>query len=82
MNALELKLAKKNREVKPESWDELYDNLVEKKIRLHYSASNEFAILRKIQKGLNVDEFEKYNEYVEKCKAEVKAELGLAEGVI
>lgn len=77
MNALELKLAKKNKEVKPESWTELYKDLIEKKIRLRYSASDEFAILRKIRKGENVEEFEEYDAYVEKCIAEVKAEMGM-----
>lgn len=79
MNALKLKLAKKNREVSPKSWENLYKNEIEKKIRLRYSASDEFAILRKIRKEQNVEEFEEYNAYVEKCIAEVKAEMEIAE---
>jgi hypothetical protein len=75
MNAFELKLAKKNREVAPASWDELYENLIISKIRDRYSLNQELAILR--QRDSKPAEFEAYNEYVERCKAEVKAELGM-----
>lgn len=37
MNSIELKLAKKNREVSPESWDTLYGSLVTKHIREGYT---------------------------------------------
>lgn len=75
MNALRLKLAKKNREVNPASWDELYENLIIRKIRKRYSVNQELAILR--QRDTKPVEFAEYDDYVERCKAEVKEELGL-----
>ena len=70
-----IRLAKANKEVSPKSWEHLYENLIIKKIRARYSVNQELAILR--QRDIKVDEFEEYNAYVEKCKAEVKAELGV-----
>ena len=75
MNALRLKLANKNREVNPASWDELYESLIIRKIRKRYSVNQELAILR--QRDTKPVEFAEYNAYVERCKAEVKAELGI-----
>lgn len=77
MNALKLKLAKKNREVNPASWDELYENTIVRKVRTRYSISQEFAILR--QKDKKPVEFAEYDAFVERCKAEAKAELGITE---
>ena len=73
MNALKLMLAKKNREVDPASWDRLYQNLIIRKIRKRYSVNQELAVLR--QRDTKPEEFAAYHEYVELCKAEVKAEL-------
>lgn len=73
MNALKLKLAKKNREVDPASWERLYENLIIRKIRKRYSVNQELAIHRKRDK--NPTEFEEYDQYVEQCKAEVRAML-------
>ena len=73
MNALKLKLAKKNRETHPKSWEELYENLIIRKIRKRYSVNQELAILR--QRDTKPAEFAAYNEYVEQCKAEVKEEM-------
>lgn len=75
MNALKLMLAKKNREVDPASWEELYESLIIRKIRKKYSVNQELAILR--QRDTKAAEFAAYNEFVEMCKAEVKKELGL-----
>ncbi len=75
MNALNLKLAKKNREVNPASWDALYENLIIRKIRARYSVNQELAILR--QRDTKPAEFTTYNEYVEQCKAAVKVELDI-----
>lgn len=75
MNALRLRLAKKNREVNPASWDELYENLIIRKIRKRYSVNQELAILR--QRDTKPVEFAEYDAYVERCKAEVKEELRL-----
>lgn len=75
MNALKLKLAKKNREANPASWEELYENIVIRKIRKKYSVNQELAILR--QRDTKAEEFAAYNTYVENCKAETKTELGV-----
>ena len=68
-----LKLAKKNRETNPESWENLYESEIVRRIRKKYSVNQELAVLR--QRDTKPAEFEEYNAYVEKCKAEAKAEL-------
>lgn len=78
MNALKVMLAKKNREVNPESWEQLYESLIIRKIRKRYTVNQELAILR--QRDSKPEEFAAYNEYVERCKAEVKAELDITQG--
>ena len=52
---------------------EEYASLVEAQIRKRYSVSAELAILR--QRDTKPEEFKAYNDYVEACKAAVKAEL-------
>ena len=71
------RLAKKIREVAPKEWDKLYENLIVQKIRAKYSINEELAILR--QRDEKPEEFAEYYAYVEKCKAEAKAELGVEE---
>lgn len=68
-----LKLARKNRDVNPKSWDQFYESEVIRRIRKRYSVNQEFAILR--QRDTKPEEWEAYNAYCEKCKAEVKAEI-------
>ena len=68
-----LKLALKNKEVDSKSFDELYENLIIRKIRAKYTVNQELAILR--QRDAKPVEFIEYNAYVERCKAEVKKEL-------
>lgn len=68
-----LRLAMKNREVDAESWAQLYENTIINKIRARYSLNQELAVLR--QRDTKPAEFAAYNEYVEQCKAEVKAEM-------
>lgn len=75
MTDLELKLAQKNREDSPKSWEELYESLVIRKIRRRYSVNQELAILR--QRDIKPTEFAAYDEYVEQCKKEAKKELGI-----
>lgn len=70
---MNLKLAKKNREVKPQSWKKLYESEIIRKIRERYTINQELAILR--QRDTKPEEFAEYNAYVEQCKAEVKKEL-------
>ena len=74
---MNLKLAKKNREVNPESWTELYEKTVISKIRTRYSIDQELAILR--QRDTKPIEFAEYDAFVEKCKVETKAEMGITE---
>lgn len=68
-----LRLAKKNRELDSESWSNLYENKIVKKIRARYSLNQELAILR--QRDTKPTEYAAYTEYVEQCKAQVKAEM-------
>ena len=68
-----LRLAKKNKEKDLESWAQLYEDMVIKKIRARYSLDQELAILR--QRDTKPDEFTAYNAYVEKCKADTKGEM-------
>lgn len=75
MNVLKANLAKKNREVNPDSWEHLYESLIIRKIRKRYTVNQELAILR--QKDTKPEEFSAYNEYVEQCKADTKQELGI-----
>lgn len=68
-------LAKKNRESNPESWEKLYKTEIQRRIRKRYSTDDELAILR--QRDDKPKEFAEYNEYVEKCKAEIKSEMNV-----
>lgn len=70
-----LRLALKNRDKNPESWDDLYETIIIRKIRERYSVNQELAILR--QKESKPDEFAEYNSFVEKCKSEVKQEMNI-----
>lgn len=72
---ISLRLAMKNRERNPESWDRLYETRIIQRIRKRYSLNQELAILR--QRDTKPSEFEEYNAFVEACKAEVKREMGL-----
>ena len=73
-----LKLAIKNKEVEPKSWEELYEYLIISKIRTKYTLNQELAILR--QRDVKSEEFAEYNSFVEKCKAEAKTELDISRG--
>lgn len=68
-----INLLKKNKSLEPKTYDAVYSNEIDKKVRLRYSLSAELAILR--QRDTKPEEFAEYNAYVEQCKAEVKAEL-------
>lgn len=72
-----LKLAKKNREYSPESWEKLYESEIIRRIRAKYSVDQELAILR--QRDDKPEEFAKYNAYAEACKAEVKSEMQITD---
>ena len=70
-----LKLAKKNKEFDPQSWEQLYETEIIRKIRKRYTVDQELAILR--QRDSKPEEFASYNAYAEQCKSEVKKELGI-----
>jgi hypothetical protein len=72
---MHVNLAKKNRETNPESWETLYKSTINNRIRERYSLDDELSILR--QRDTKPEEFAAYNAYVEQCKAEVKAEMGI-----
>ena len=71
------KLIKKNKHAEPRTFRKHYKREIENRIRLRYSISDELAIQRK--KDIEVDEFNAYNEYVEQCIADVKAEFDITE---
>jgi hypothetical protein len=70
-----IRLARKNREVNPESWDKLYESEIIRRIRKRYTIDQELSIHRQMYK--KPEEFAEYDAYVEKCKADVKEELGI-----
>lgn len=70
---MNLRLAKKNREINPKSWEKIYESEIIRKIRTKYTVNQELAILR--QRDTKPVEFSEYNDFVEKCKEEVKKEL-------
>ena len=70
---MNLRLAKKNRESNPQSWEKLYESEIIRKIRNRYTVNQELAILR--QRDTKPEEFAEYNDFVEKCKEKVKEEL-------
>lgn len=68
MTKIEIKLANANGVL-----DKLMETEINKRIRQKYTISNELAILR--QRDTKPYEFAEYNDFVEKCKKEVKEEL-------
>ena len=74
-----LKLARKNKEVNPKSWKRFYEAEIIRRIRKRYTINQEFAILR--QRDTKPEEFAEYNNYIEECKANLKAELGIGGNV-
>lgn len=68
-----IKLALKNKESSPKSWEQVYEAEIVNAIRQKYSVNQELAILR--QRDTKPTEFEEYNKFVEECKAKVKTEV-------
>lgn len=60
------------------TYERLYADEVNRRIRRRYTMDDELAILR--QRGSKPAEFEVYNEYAELCKTEAKAYLDRIEG--
>ena len=78
-----LGLAQKNREVNPESWDELYGLIVSRLFRERYSNDKYEAIVANYladptNKKYSA-EFWEMQDYRKQCKALAKAEMGIAE---
>lgn len=69
------RLAMRNREVDPVGSQKSLDRLITQKIRAKYDVDQELAIQR--QRDTKPQEFAEYFAYVESCKAEAKAELGI-----
>lgn len=55
--------------------EQRYKQRVIELIREKYSQDDELAILR--QRDTKPEEFAEYNNYIEECKANLKAELGI-----
>lgn len=55
------------------TYDRIYADEVNRRIRRRYTMDDELAILR--QRDSKPEEFAAYNEYAEQCKAEAKAAL-------
>lgn len=70
---MNIKLAKRNKDAKPASVANLYENEIIRRIRAKYTVNQELAILR--QRDTKPEEFAEYNAFVERCKAEIKQEL-------
>jgi hypothetical protein len=70
---MNLRLAKKNRESNPKSWEQLYEAEIIRRIRKRYTVNQELAILR--QRDTKPEEFAEYNAFVERCKAEIKKKM-------
>lgn len=73
------RLAEKNEEVLPGSIAKMYSALVNEKVRARYSQSDENAILRKKLANMTgaQAEFDEFNTFVEQCKTEARAEIGI-----
>ena len=74
MNKLTIKRARLNG-----TYDRIYADEVNRRIRRRYSQGDELAILR--QRDEKPEEFAAYHDYAEMCKAEAKAYLAKVEGV-
>ena len=76
------RLAAKNEQMVPGTRRKAYDAYVNAKVRERYSAAEETAILRKKLAGIPGadEEFAAFNSYVENCKIEARADLGMETG--
>ena len=65
-----IKLLKRLKEKDPAAYNNIYESLIENKIRARYSINAELAIQR--QRDVKPEEFAEFNAYVKKCKTEFK----------
>jgi hypothetical protein len=75
---MNLRLAKKNRDVSPAEWDKLYEAEIIRRIRKRYTVNQELAILR--QRDDKPEEFAEYHAYAEACKCDARKALGMEGG--
>ena len=68
-----IRLLKKIKEVATEEYNNFYENLVVMKIRKRYTINQELAIQR--QRYTKPEQYAEYDNYIEQCKAEAKAEM-------
>lgn len=77
-----LGLAKRNKEINPESWDELYGSIVSKKFREKYSNDKCEAIVNNyLDDPMNEKystEFRQMQEYRKFCKKFAREEMDMA----
>jgi hypothetical protein len=80
---MNIRLARKNKEVDIQSWDALYGRCVTVEVRKVYSQDKIEAIINNyLDDPLNekyAKEFKALQEYRKQCKAKVKVELGIEE---
>lgn len=80
-----LGLAQKNREINPESWEQLYGVIVSKKFREKYSNDKCEAVVNNYLDDPTNEkycaEFREMQEYRKQCKDFAKAELGIVEPI-
>ena len=78
---MNLRLAKKNREIIPSSWDDLYGSIVSCEFRKKYSADECEAIINNyLDDPTNekyVSEFKEMQEYRKQCKIFAKSIMGM-----
>ena len=78
---MNLRLARKNREANPQSWDDLYGSIVSSEFRKKYSADACEAIINNyLDEPTNdeyVVEFREMQEYRKYCKSLAKSKMGM-----
>lgn len=76
-----IELAQKNREINPESWDELYGDIVSKKFREKYSNDKCEAIVNNYLDDPTNEkysaEFREMQEYRKQCKLFARKVMGI-----
>lgn len=76
-----IELARKNKEICPESWDELYGIIVSRKFRERYSNDKCEAVVNNYLDDPTNEkysaEFREMQEYRKQCKNIVRAEMGI-----
>lgn len=78
---MNLRLAKKNRDVVPSSWEKLYGSIVAKEFRKKYSSNECEAIVNNYlddpKNEKYVAELKEMQEYRKKCKILAKSIMGM-----